>query len=127
MFFDFVVTLIINFFHNYFNCSYDKVVTTQKTSKPLPSISFEACKTGVLEDLLRQLFAEYGRPVTISARSYQAWLRDPLEELGGQAWEERALLVKHLALRSPSPETVEEALFDNAKAKSGAFSMKTQK
>ncbi len=88
---------------------------------------FEACKTEVLEDLLRQLFAEYGRPVTISARSYQAWLRTPLEELGGQAWEERALLVKHLALRSPSPETVEEALFDNAKAKSGAFSMKTQK
>lgn len=86
----------------------------------------EASKPDVFEDLLNVLFVEYGRPVTVCARAYQPALKIALDQLGGQTWEERALLVRHLAVRNPSPETVEERLFEKGKAESGAFSMNTQ-
>lgn len=91
-----------------------------------PFMLFEAAKTSVLEDLLSALFVEYGRPVIICARSYQPWLRGVLDELGNQAWEERALLVRHLAVRNLSPERLEDAVFDKGKAESSALSIKTQ-
>ena len=87
---------------------------------------FEAAKPSVFEDLLRSLFAEYGRPITLCARSYQPWLRPALEDLGGQGWEERALMVRHLAVRTASPERLEDSIFDKGKAESGALSIKTQ-
>lgn len=86
----------------------------------------EACFPDVFEDLLQTLFVDYGKAVMVCARSYQPGLRTALDALNSMAGEERALLVRHLAIRTTSPETVEERLFDKGKAGSGAFSIKTQ-
>ena len=37
------------------------------------------------------------RPVYVCVRSYQAWLEPVLEDLGGQAADRQAIMVKHLA------------------------------
>lgn len=43
-------------------------------------------------------FIELGQPVYLQVRSYQAWLLDALQSIGGESSEHFALLVKHLAL-----------------------------
>lgn len=44
-------------------------------------------------------FADLGQPVYLQVRSYQAWLLDALESIGGEVSEHFTLLVKHLAVQ----------------------------
>lgn len=50
-----------------------------------------------LASLLSHLQDRGGRPVYICVRSYQAWLEPALEDIGGQASQRQAIMVKHLA------------------------------
>lgn len=48
----------------------------------------------------------YRRPVYVCVRSYQAWLESVLEDMGGQAGPQQAVLVKHLAKLQKSEQVV---------------------
>ncbi len=50
-----------------------------------------------LASLIQNLPNRGGRPVYVCVRSYQAWLEPVLEDLGGQAADRQAIMVKHLA------------------------------
>ncbi len=49
-----------------------------------------------LVSLIQHLPNRGGRPVYLCMRSYQAWLEDVLKDLGAEAGERQAVLVKHL-------------------------------
>ncbi len=83
----------------------------------------EANRPAVFEDLLKSLFAEYGRPVTFSARSYMPWLRSSLGRLTDQMTEERALIARYLALRDRLPEETREGFFEKSKAEGTVFTI----
>lgn len=51
----------------------------------------------LLLDLIGQ-FQGLGRQLYVQVRSYQAWLAEPLQQLGAEATPRFALLVKHLAI-----------------------------
>ena len=51
----------------------------------------------LLHGLIRY-FESPGRPVYLQVRSYQAWLAEPLQQLGAENSLRFALLVKHLAV-----------------------------
>jgi hypothetical protein len=53
--------------------------------------------TTLLTDLVSQ-FVDLGQPVYLQVRSYQAWLLNTLESIGGESSAHFTLLVKHLAL-----------------------------
>jgi hypothetical protein len=83
----------------------------------------EAARPKILEDLAKELFAEYGRPVTFSARSYMPWLRSALDQFGAEVSEERGLIARHLAVKDQTPETITDKLFEKNAAGSGAFTI----
>lgn len=53
--------------------------------------------SGMLIKLCNQ-FNDIGQPVYLQIRSYQAWLMDALQMLGGESSAQYTLLVKHLAI-----------------------------
>lgn len=53
--------------------------------------------TGMLIKLCNQ-FSDFGQPVYLQVRSYQAWLMDALQPIGGESSAQFTLLVKHLAI-----------------------------
>jgi|GEM_PF-430744 len=83
----------------------------------------EAARPEILGDLAKELFEEYGRPVTFSARSYMPWLRGALNRLSAETGEERALIARHLAVKGHAPETITDKLFEKNPAESGAFTI----
>jgi len=60
----------------------------------------------LLGALLSAIGRSYRRPVYVCVRSYQAWLESVLEDLGGQAGPQQAVLVKHLAKLQKSEQVV---------------------
>jgi len=64
---------------------------------------------GKLGSLIQHLPNRGGRPVYLCVRSYQAWLENVLEELGAQAGERQAVLVKHLTHMVKEEQTVRAA------------------
>lgn len=54
---------------------------------------------GFLIDLLGKIPGRLSRPVYICVRSYQSWLESGIEELGAQASQRQAVMVKHLAIQ----------------------------
>lgn len=83
----------------------------------------EATRPEILDALAKELFEEYGRPVTFSARSYMPWLRGALDVLATEVSEERGLIARHLAVKGHAPQTVTEKLFEKNPAESGAFTI----
>jgi hypothetical protein len=61
--------------------------------------------TTLLTDLVSQCL-ELGEPVYLQVRSYQAWLLNTLESIGGESSEQFALLVKHLAIMQRNGVTI---------------------
>ena len=53
----------------------------------------------LLAGMLRSLPDVNGRPVFVTARSYQPWVETGLESLGGQPGPEQAVMIHYLALR----------------------------
>lgn len=86
----------------------------------------EATHPETLEDLAKNLLAEYGRPVTFSARSYMPWLRAALDGLDLLAGEERALIARHLAVKDQLPEPVTDKIFEKKPAESGVYTIQSQ-
>jgi hypothetical protein len=70
-----------------------------------------------ITDLLSQLLLDLpnlaGRPVYITARSYQPWIEGALENISGEAGPEQALMVRYLALRQRVREEVTYAPIEN--------------
>jgi hypothetical protein len=62
----------------------------------MPQLSALICSTEL----------SYRRPVYVCVRSYQAWLESVLEDMGGQAGPQQAVLVKRLALLQKSEAQV---------------------
>jgi len=86
----------------------------------------EASRPEVLEDLAGKLYMEFGRPITFSARSYMPWLRLALDKLDAQASGERALIVRHLAIKDAKPEQAGETIFEKSPAEGSIFSAESQ-
>jgi hypothetical protein len=64
----------------------------------MPLIHPEARDVGAkLATLINNLTDRKNRPVYICVRSYQAWLEPVLADLGAQAGQRQAVMVKHLA------------------------------
>ncbi|MAT44090.1 MAG: hypothetical protein CL609_17280 [Anaerolineaceae bacterium] len=51
----------------------------------------------LLEKLINQLPALFGRPVYLAVREYQSWLNSAAESLHGEPSQQKVLMVKHLA------------------------------
>jgi hypothetical protein len=64
---------------------------------------------GKLASLIDHISNRGGRPIYVCVRSYQAWLENMLEDLGAQAGERQAILVKHLTHRVKAEQTVRAA------------------
>jgi hypothetical protein len=63
-----------------------------------PLIHPEVTDVGAkLASLISHLPERRNRPVYLSVRSYQAWLEPVLADLGAQAADRQAVMVKHLA------------------------------
>lgn len=67
----------------------------------LPFIHPQAAEN--ITDLLAQLVLDLpdlaGRPVYLTARSYQPWIESSLENISGEVGSEQALMVRYMALR----------------------------
>lgn len=61
---------------------------------------------GKLCSLIQHLPNRGGRPVYLCVRSYQVWLEHVLEDLGAQAGERQAVMVKHLTHLVKEEQTV---------------------
>ena len=59
----------------------------------------------LLNDLISQ-FSDLGQPVYLQVRSYQAWLLDALEAIGGEDGSHFTLLVKYLAIMQRNGVTI---------------------
>jgi hypothetical protein len=59
-----------------------------------------------LSALISATERSYRRPVYVCVRSYQAWLESVLEDMGGQAGPQQAVLVKRLAKLQKSEQLV---------------------
>lgn len=64
--------------------------------QPLIHPGVESVET-LLASLIGALPMQFGRPIYLSVRSYQAWLENALAECGAKPAARQALLVKHLA------------------------------
>jgi hypothetical protein len=53
--------------------------------------------TLLLEKLINQLPALFGRPVYLAVREYQSWLNSAAESMQGEPSQQKVLMVKHLA------------------------------
>src|SRR5271157_2141439 len=62
--------------------------------------------TPQLSALIYTIERSYRRPVYVCVRSYQAWLESVLEDMGGKAGPQQAVLVKHLAKLQKSEQVV---------------------
>lgn len=51
-----------------------------------------------LNNLMASIPNRYARPVYICVRSYQSWLETAIEDLGAEAGERQAVMVKHMAV-----------------------------
>jgi len=71
-----------------------------------PFVPPECECTPMLGALISAIGRSYRRPVYVCVRSYQAWLESVLEDLGGQAGPQQAVLVKHLAKLQKSEQVV---------------------
>ena len=87
----------------------------------------EAGHPGHLSALSKLLYAEYGRPITFTARSYMPWLRLSWCQFEEQASEERALIVRHLTVKDLKPEPSSEKILEKRPAEGGFFSANSQK
>ena len=67
-------------------------------------------EAGCLSEWMSSLFSSipnrFNQPVYVCVRSYQAWLENLLEDIGGEAGNRQAVMIKHLA----AYKRVEEAL-----------------
>jgi hypothetical protein len=71
-----------------------------------PLIHPEAAEVSLkLAALIRHLPDRRNRPVYVCVRSYQAWLEPVLADLGAQAGQRQAVMVKHLARMVKDPVT----------------------
>ncbi|KAF0111291.1 MAG: hypothetical protein FD147_1042 [Chloroflexi bacterium] len=61
--------------------------------------------TALLKDLASN-FSDLGLPVYFQVRSYQAWLLDALQAVGGESCNRFTLLVKHLAIMQRNGVTI---------------------
>ncbi len=51
----------------------------------------------LLESLINQLPALFGRPVYLAVREYQSWLNSAVQAMQGEPSQQKVLMVKHLA------------------------------
>lgn len=70
--------------------------------QPLIHPGVESIET-LLASLIGTLPMQFGRPVYLSVRSYQAWLENALQDYGAKPAARQALLVKHLAASQRMP------------------------
>ncbi len=77
-----------------------------------------------VDTLLREIVnhcLELGEPVYLQVRSYQAWLLDALNVIGGESSAHFALLVKHLAIMQRNGVTITQRnLVENRRAEPSA-------
>lgn len=57
----------------------------------------------LLSPVLRQLRIDRHRPLYLSVRSYQGWMSGMLERFGFEAWQDQAVMVKHLVAKVRKP------------------------
>jgi hypothetical protein len=57
----------------------------------------------LLKPVLRQVSNDRNRPLYISMRSYQGWMDGMLHRLGFDAWQDQAVMVKHLVATVRKP------------------------
>lgn len=83
----------------------------------LPFIHPQAAEN--TSDLLAQLLTRLpdlaGRPVYVTARSYQPWIESALENLPGEAGPEQAVMVRYLAIRQRVHADLPFAAIENGK------------
>jgi hypothetical protein len=96
----------------------------------MPLIHPEATDVGIkLAGLVNNLLDRRNRPVYLCVRSYQTWLEPVLEDLGAQAAQRQAVMVKHLArflkaeqavrTKQPNAVTVQPSRIDPLEKKTG--------
>jgi len=69
----------------------------------------------LLANLLSALPDVAGRPVVVTARSYQPWIENALSSLPGEAGLEQTLMVRYLALRQRVTQDLPFAALENGK------------
>lgn len=83
----------------------------------LPFINPQAVENtaDLLAQLLNSLPDLAGRPVYITARSYQPWIESGLENLPGEKGPEQAVMVRYLAIRQRVYDEIPFASLENGK------------
>jgi hypothetical protein len=57
----------------------------------------------LLAPVLRQLRVDRNHPLYLCVRSYQGWMNGMLERIGFEAWQDQAVMVKHLVAKVRKP------------------------
>lgn len=86
-----------------------------------PLVHPSVMDSAVLLGELVEQFKDLGHPVYLQVRSYQAWLLDALESIGGEVAAHFTLLVKHLAIQQRNGVIItNRKLVDNRQAEPSA-------